>query len=79
MSTPGQALHVLRAALARGPLKTRRALGGHYVFGRRRFSAVTVNRLIASGEAVRRPDGSIIRAERSPGADKRDMVRADAG
>lgn len=60
---PEHTLTVLRAALARGPLRTRRALGGHYMFGRRLFYAVAVNQLIAAGEAVRRPDGSVVRAD----------------
>ena len=45
-----------RAALAIGPLTEQPARannGVHYRFGRRMFSAYTVSRLIATGEAVR--------------------------
>lgn len=52
---------VLRAALARGPLvKTPRRPS--YSFGARTFGMALVARLIAAGDAVRLPDGSVVAA-----------------
>jgi hypothetical protein len=50
------AMEICRAALERGPLIQE---GRHWRFGRRRFSNVTVKRLIDEGAAFR--DGGIVR------------------
>lgn len=49
----------IRVALARGPIVKR---NGKYWFGRRTFDAALVFRVINEGEAVRRPDGSVVAA-----------------
>lgn len=63
MTVSNRTLHVVRAALARGPLTpVRDRPGGHLRFGQRLFSFVAVDQLVATGEAVRRADGSVVRA-----------------
>lgn len=48
---------IVRAALARGPIEPS---GRSWRFGRRRFHHSTINVLLASGEARRRADGSVV-------------------
>lgn len=50
-------LPIARAALARGPLEPD---GACFRFGRRKFSSVTINLLIADGEATRLADGRVV-------------------
>jgi hypothetical protein len=56
-TTTGQSLRICREALSKGPMIH---VGTHWLHDRRFFSHVTVNKLIANGEAVR--DGNSVRA-----------------
>jgi hypothetical protein len=52
---------IAREALKRGALiPTGR---GTYIYGIRTYGAVVVNRLIATGEAQRLPDGRVVQAD----------------
>ncbi len=53
----GRSLQICREALQKGPMVF---IGTHWLYDRRFFSLVTVNKLIALGEAIR--DGNEVRA-----------------